>query len=267
MGLQRNAMSHRDRIRRFWLIFLGVCGPGMLMIETTTAETVVAAKVADGLIQIDAVLDEWNLAQFGDAHSIVLTPATASSIGGAVADENDGSATLYAAYDTDNLYLAVEVTDDTTYAAQTGGNIWQNDGVELWIDGANNAGAFPGEADNYQLVVDSNGARQGYRNDDVDALVAVVENAADRDGTNYTLEVRIPLNAITDLDLGAGMGFNITLVDADAAQSAGGWNRLFWQGSVDTDTTAWGDLTFGDALTPVAPIGKLPTTWAHFKRR
>lgn len=138
--------------------------------------------------------------------------------------------------------------------------------MEIWIDGANNAGAFPGEADNYQLVTDSNGALQGYRNANVNALVAVVENAAARDGTNYILEVKIPINAIADLNLNTGMGFNITIVDADAAQNAGGWNRLFWQGSVDTDTNAWGDLTFGDPLTAVELAGKLATTWAQLKR-
>ena len=249
------------------VIILGMALGGMQVIQVATAATIVAPQVADNSIEIDAALDEWHIELLTDDNKITLTPATATGINGTVTDEKDGSAVIYAAYDTENLYLAVMVTDDITYAEQAGDAIWQNDGAELWIDGANNGGTFPGEADNYQLVADSNGALHGYRNTDVAALAAVVENAAVRDGTNYTLEVRIPLAAIANLDLSKGMGFNITIVDADAAQAANGWNRLFWQGTVDTDTTGWGDLNFGDPLTAVESAGKLTTTWAQIKRR
>ena len=117
----------------------------------------------------------------------------------------------------------------------------------------------------YQLVTDSNGATQGYRNThNLNDLVNGVENAAERDGTNYKLEVKIPLQHILQLDLANGIGFNITIVDADAARAAGGWSRLFWQGDVDTDTANWGDLLFGEPLA-VEAHGKLAATWGYLK--
>jgi hypothetical protein len=254
-------------ITPLFVIILGMVLCGMQAIQVATAATVTAPRVADNSIKIDASLDDWHLELLTDDNKITLTPSTASNINGTITDENDGSAVIYVAYDTENLYLGIMVTDDITYAEQTGDTIWQNDNSELWIDGANNAGAFPGEEDNYQLVVDSNGALHGYRNTNVAALAALVENAAARDGTNYTLEVRIPFAGIANLDMSKGMGFNITIVDADAAQNANGWNRLFWQGTVDTNTSDWGDLNFGDPLTAVESAGKLATTWAQIKGR
>ena len=254
-------------ITPLFVIILGMALCGMQVIQVATAATVTAPKVADNSIKIDASLDDWHLDLLTDDNKITLNPSTASNINGTITNEGDGSAAIYVAYDTENLYIGIMVMDDITYAEQKGDAIWQNDNAELWIDGANNAGTFPGEVDNYQLVVDSNGALHGYRNDDVGALVALVENAAARDGTNYTLEVRIPFSGIANLDMSKGMGFNITIVDADAAHSAGGWNRLFWQGTVDTNTSDWGDLIFGDPLTAVEATGKLATTWAQIKGR
>lgn len=248
-------------MRNLLIAAISLCLLAIQIVEADIDGTLVAARVGDNRINIDASLDEWNLDLFGDANRIVLNKETASSMGG----DPDADVVIYALYDSDNLYLGVEVTDDITYAEQAGDTIWQNDGMEIWIDGANNAGAFPGELDNYQLVTDSNGAKQGYRNNEVAALVAVVENAAARDGTNYRLEVKIPLDAIADLDMGKGMGFNITIIDADAAQNAGGWQRLFWQGQTDVDTANWGDLLFGDPLAVVESVKKLTTTWARMK--
>jgi hypothetical protein len=233
-------------------------------VEAIAAAEVVATKISDKAIKVDGALDDWKLHLFADENKIVLTPKTASSIGGVIKDDKDGSAVIHAAYDSKHFYLGVEVTDDKTYGEQKGNTIWQNDGMEIWIDGANNAGVFPGEADNYQVVVDCNGAIHGYRNNAVDKLVAVIENAATRKGTSYTLEVKIPLDAIDGLDQKVGMGFNITIVDADAAQAANGWNRLFWQGNVDVATDAWGDFLFGDALS-VEARNRLVTTWGRLK--
>ena len=246
-------------MRNLLVVVISLCLLAIQMVEADVA-TITAGMVSDNTITIDASLNEWNLSRFGDENKIVLNKDTASSVGG----NPDAEVVIYAAYDSDNLYLGVEVIDDITYAEKTGDTIWQNDGMEIWIDGSNNAGAFPGEEDNFQIVTDSNGAKYGYRNDNVNALVDVVENAAERDGTNYKLEVKIPLDAIVGLDMGNGMGFNITIVDADGAQAAGGWQRLFWQAQTDVDTANWGDLLFGEPVS-VKPMGGLTTTWAQMK--
>jgi hypothetical protein len=266
MKFRANKMVCRKTIKHLLIVMLSLSMLGIQIVDATAAATVVAPKIRDKSIKIDAVLDDWQLKFFADENKIVLTPKTTSHINGAIKDDKDGSAIIYAAYDSQNLYLGAQVTDDKTYAEQKGDAIWQNDCMEIWFDGANNAGPFPGEADNYQVVVDRNGAIHGYRNANVNKLVAQIDNAATRQGTSYTLEVQILLKAIDGLDLKEGMGFNITIVDADAAHAAGGWNRLFWQGNVDVATDTWGDLHFGEALA-VEPQDKLGTTWGKLKNR
>lgn len=248
-------------MRNLLIAAISLCLLAVQIVEADTDGTLVAPRTGDNKIKIDASLGEWNLNLFGDANKIVLNKNTASTMSG----DSEAEVVIYALYDSENLYLGVEVTDDITYAEQPVATIWQNDGMEIWIDGDNNGGTFPGDLDNYQVVVDSNGAKNGYRNDNVAALVEVVENAAVRDGTNYKMEVKIPLDAIAGLDMKNGIGLNITIIDADAALDADGWKRLFWQSEVDTDIANWGDLIFGDPLTSVKPADKLTTTWARVK--
>ncbi|GHV44473.1 hypothetical protein FACS189492_0890 [Clostridia bacterium] len=53
------------------------------------------------------------------------------SFGGAYLGEKDISATFYAAWDNDNLYLAAEVTDDVHYQVEEPGNMWRGDSMQV----------------------------------------------------------------------------------------------------------------------------------------
>jgi hypothetical protein len=62
--------------------------------------------------------------------------------------EADLSATLYATWDAANLYLAVEVMDEITHAAESPQRGWAGDGLQLYFDGwADAAGQRAGDYD------------------------------------------------------------------------------------------------------------------------
>ena len=226
----------------------------------------IVAPQTDASIEIDGKLDEWGLGLFTDEQKIVLTEENGFINTGTIDDDEDFSAVIYALYDEDSLYIAAEVTDDATEDSYSGGNNWQNDCIEIWIDGAGDDGTMTdrggNDPDNYQFNVDVNGFPYVYRNDDAATLLNELESASDVQGTNYTLETRIPFSAIPELDLSRIMGFGVSFVDSDG----GVWNHILWQGEIEHEPTQWGDLEFSLEKLSVEPVGKMPAVWGLIKR-
>ena len=229
---------------------------GLLMSPQTEAD-----------VQIDGKLGEWKVGLFTDEQKIILTKKNGFINSGTISDDDDFSAVIYTMYDNSNLYIAAEVTDDATENGYAGGNNWQNDCIEIWIDGAGDDGTMTdrggNDPDNYQFNVDVNGLPYIYRNDDAAVLLAEMETASDIQGTNYILEVQIPFAAIPELDLNVNriMGLGISFVDSDK----GVWNHILWQGDVENEPTQWGDLEFSLENLSVKPAGKLSATWGMMK--
>jgi len=227
---------------------------------------IVASKTNDR-INIDGDLNDWKLNLFGEENKIVLTKANGFINSGTIDDDDDFSAVIYALYDNDDLYIAAEVTDDATENGYTGGDNWQNDCMEMWIDGAGDDGTMTDtggqDPDNYQFNVDVNGFPYIYRNDNAATLLALMETAATTQGTNYILEIRIPFEAIPELDLSVSriMGFGASFVDSDD----GVWNHILWEGEVENQPAEWGDLEFSLETLSVEPVSKLSTTWGLMK--
>lgn len=232
------------------------------------ADDLIVAPQTSASVNIDGDLGEWKLQLFSEDQKIVLTVDNGFINSGAIDGDDDFSAVIYAMYDNDNLYLAAEVTDDATDNAQTGGSNWQNDCIEIWIDGAGDDGTMTDtgghDPDNYQFNVDVNGFPYIYRTDDAAALLALMETAATTQGTNYILEVRIPFEAIPELDLNASriMGLGISFVDSDN----GVWNHILWSGTAENQPAEWGDLEFSLETLSVEPARKLSATWGLMKR-
>lgn len=230
-------------------------------------EGLIVAPQTDANIKIDGELGEWKLELFTDEQKITLTRKNGFINAGTIDDDKDFSTIVYALYDKDNLYLAAEVNDDANEKAFGGNNNWQNDCIEIWIDGAGDDGTMTdrggNDPDNYQFNVDVNGLPWVYRNDDAQKLLSEMESAAASQGTNYTLEVKIPFSAIPELDLKKSriMGFSISFVDSDK----GVWNHILWQGEVEHEPSTWGDLEFSLEKLAVEPMGKLPVTWGMMK--
>jgi len=227
----------------------------------------IVAPQTSANINIDGELGEWKLQLFSDDQKIILNTDTGFINSGTIDGDDDFSAVIYALYDDDNLYLAAEVTDDAIENGFTGGDNWQNDCIEIWIDGAGDDGTMTDtgghDPDNYQFNVDVNGFPYVYRSDDAATLLAQMETAADTQGTNYTLEVRIPFDAIPELDLNDSriMGLGISFVDSDN----GAWNHILWAGTVENQPAEWGDLEFSLETLSVKPVDKLSATWGLMK--
>ena len=229
---------------------------------------VIIAPMTTADVTIDGNLNEWKLPLFTDEEKIVLTRKSGFINKGKIDGDDDFSAVIYAMYDESNLYLAADVTDDASENGFAGGNNWQNDCIEIWIDGAGDMGTMTdhggNDPDNYQLNVDINGSPFIYRNDDAAKLLPQIETASEVKGTNYRLEVRIPFEAIPELDLNASriMGLGISFVDSDK----GVWNHILWQGEVENDPTQWGKLEFSQDKLAVSAAGKLAVSWARIRK-
>ncbi len=173
-------------------------------------------------------------------------------------------------YDIDLMYMVFMIYDDTyLYIAVTtfdwdwmnavdpsteDGETWNDDSVEIFIDGNHNAvegnvSAHPEEyATGGQFVLTSNGARRDKEagdptfgeGADADWFAAVLENA-NFDGFNY--EFRIKLSKIGNPQKGDTIGFNIAVNDSDTEEGTRD-SQLLWVGEAHNEST-YGDVIFG----------------------
>ena len=183
-------------------------------------------------------------------------------------DGNDLQYNIYAGVDDENLYIAIEVTDDwiETDSAEAGsenGQTWLDDSVEIFIDGDNSN--FPERStDGNPEVIDTGGqfvitANNAYRQAEAgnpgfgpnEAWYAVT----DFTDTGYVAEFRISLAAIGNPQPGDVIGFNVGVNDDD---TGGGSNRqILWEGATHVEAT-YGNLFIG-GRTYVAPKSSTPT--------
>ncbi|NCF93903.1 MAG: hypothetical protein GWQ05_23525 [Verrucomicrobiaceae bacterium] len=173
-------------------------------------------------------------------------------------DDTDLSANLYAGVVGENLYIGVKVTDDdiSTDTASAGSEnemTWQDDSVEIFIDGDNsNFGSRDTTGENPE-VVDSGGqyvitANSAYRHAEAGNprfdpssgwFAETKENEA---GDGYHAEFRIPLSEIGNPQPGEHIGFTVAINDDD-----GGGNTdsvLIWTGLDHVEET-FGNLVVG----------------------
>lgn len=140
-------------------------------------------------------------------------------------DEGQAATTFQTRWDTDHLYVLVDVADSTVDAG---------DKVELYLDDTNaKAGDYqPGDA---HYTVSRDGTVDG------DATAAVSETD---DG--YRVEVALPL--ITPGDVGREVGFDLRITDGSTGEQIS-WSDL--NHGQDTDTSRWGTLHL---IEPVAHV-------------
>lgn len=164
----------------------------------------VIAQVSGTAPVIDNNIDAaWAIAPVSNISNVVL--------GGL---PSDYAGMWRAMYDNTNLYVLVEV-NDATRIADSGANWWEDDGVEIFIDGDNSKGAAYDGLDDFQL---------GFRWND--NTVHTGGNSVTRTtginfrlyatATGYNLEVAIPWSTIgTTPSLGKPMGLEVQINDDD----------------------------------------------------
>ncbi|MBN1553221.1 MAG: DUF5060 domain-containing protein [Phycisphaerae bacterium] len=218
--------------------------PGLLH-----AEDKVLFSMPAKTIQVDGDLKDWDRSA-----PVKLNRGNCFSRNGYVKDDADCSALLYSNFDDENLYFALEARDNELQGPDSGGAIYSNDGVELWLD--NRLDSCHADAnqedDDYQILVSyTTGGKKGpapgfwvHRNPNTVQLFAASEVAAKKTNDGYILEIALPVSGLNGLNAkkGKAAGFNISLVDRHDK----GFNRLLWSGKSEADPRQYGLLVFGN---------------------
>jgi hypothetical protein len=181
-------------------------------------------------------------------------------------DETDIQFNMYAGVFENDLYVAVEVTDDwvvndTAEANSEDGSTWEDDSVEIFIDGDNsnfeerNTAGIPEIVDTGgQFVITTNNARRDKEAGDP----SFGDNAdwyarTDLTDNGYVAEFRISLDAIGNPQPGQVIGFTVGINDDDEISK----RQLTWVGTPHTEST-YGNLFIGER-TYTAPKTASPT--------
>lgn len=249
------------------------------------------ARWTDAPPTIDGILDTEEYRDAIPLHVTLDDPTTPPGIvpGGTpytlpVPDgPEDLSFTIHALYDAENLYVTVDVVDDIViddgpmfsgYEAA-----WEDDDVEIFIDGDNAGNDFQNNKANkegFQLLMDVGGdAVEVFEGMSPPKAPDFWEGAAGLRPNGYVVEFRISLSWIDVIDgegeappgPGSSVGFNITVGDDDnggkgynvgtgaeePADSYGAWdgNSTSWKVNREDD---WGTLYFEPPATSVTPL-------------
>lgn len=222
-------------------------------------------------VVLDGDLNElpW---QYAPWHTIAHDEGT-----GPAPDAKDATCSFAAVADDKWLYVALKVTDDTILTGESfGGDLWNDDSVEVYID-ANHAALGAYEVDDSQITIgasnigaDIEAPELGGTGDgpNTGTHAAVVESA---DG--WIVESAVPLkNNKWDIKPKDGLiiGFNIHFNDDDDGGARD--HKLIWSlKDVDDqswqNTTRFADLKFVQLQYAVEPGGKLSATWGQIKQR
>jgi hypothetical protein len=184
------------------------------------------APVIDGQAE-----DLWSAAGKYDIKNVMYSP---------VSGPNDCSATYKAMWDSDNLYLLVEVTDDSL--KNNGGDYWNNDGIEVFIDSDNSKSTAYGDND-FQFHFDWDKAKPimaEAKHGDIQGVEFVMVTT----GNGYRTEIKFPWSALkAKPSAGVAIGLDIQVNDDDDGGDRD--SKLAWH---CTEDNAWNDpSTFGNA--------------------
>ena len=209
---------------------------------------------------------------------------------------DDLSYTIYAMYDEDNLYIAVDVADD--YVIDDGPDCfgafpWWDDDVEIFVDGdrvGNDITDFfaPGK-EGFQLVMDAGGDAWATPGDaDINAVIDW-EAAPGLRPRGYMVEFRIALSSIDTEDdgdetppgPGSKIGFNVVAGDDDNGSLPYNWGQFdcvywspdeeltdtfgMWDGSATFLEDDWGTLYFDPKWAAKPALSLQPSTWGWVK--
>ncbi len=140
-----------------------------------------------------------------------------------------------ALWDDHNLYVLVQVDD--AQLDKTSVNEYEQDSIEVFVD-QNNEKSFSYQSDDGQYRVNFDNETSFNPSDIAEGFAS----ATSISGTNYTVELKIPLDEITPAN-NTQIGFDVQINDAKdgARQSVAAWNDT--TGTGYQDTSVYGVLT------------------------
>jgi hypothetical protein len=196
-------------------------------ISGTIAPTLTSHKLSS-MVSVDGVLAEpfWNQAQ-----SVVFSNSA----------QSDNRVKTLTLWDDSTLFFAFDVTDANFEAVN--GNLWLDDGVEVYLDTANNK-SLSMDADDVQFIATIN---------DLVSKAGVVSRTL-RTSTGYITEVGIPWSV---LQVTPAHGKRIGLLFANNDRDAGTFHGYDWlnigaSGSYRRPYL-WGELVLGSTLSATVP--------------
>jgi len=162
-------------------------------------------------------------------------------------DPADGSGTWQVLYDEENLYVIVDVTDDSLQ--NDSASSWQDDSVEIYFDGGNTKLTTPLSGDDHQYTF-------GWTADDIQGTNITgytdgIEQAQVTTDTGWRIEIKMPWMSIQGVEPLAGDLIGIDCYyndDDDGGDSREGKMLSF------SDVEGWNDASqWGTAILAVAP--------------
>ncbi|NUU78175.1 endo-1,4-beta-xylanase [Paenibacillus xylanilyticus] len=138
-------------------------------------------------------------------------------------------------WDDDNLYVLVQVRDDQLN--KTNPNVWEQDSVEVFVDGNNGkTSSFQDDDGQYRVNFENLATFNPAE------IAAGFESKVAVSGTNYTVEMKIPFKKVKPAN-NDKIGFDAQINDAKDGNriSVNAWNDASGQGY--QDTSVFGELT------------------------
>jgi hypothetical protein len=248
----------------------------LLLITKVNAEEFDASEVEEfpvlnrggNEIVIDTEFDDWYLA---DDILVMGEDTWEPHQGGSWKNEKDLTAKLRVVYDSGNLYFALEVMDDE-YVAE-GGNPWENDGVQMAIDGTNEDFPPPTGLQNSTTQLYNFSIVDGWKKEAGEFQGdAEIEMRRDKTAKQTLFEWQMPTEIIakkgTELEAGKKIAFAIIVNDSDEnAKGQTGWvgwgNHTIVHGKNTEEMKA---LVLSSEEMAVNANGKLSTLWGKLKQ-
>ncbi len=163
-----------------------------------------------------------------------------SQVGIAPSSPADGSGTWRALWDFENLYVLVQVNDDSLIADSGGGNDkWRDDSVEIYVDGDNTKASSPDENDHQYTFWWGNEVWQepSALHNGAPSIVGI-DYALITTDVGYLLEVKLPWMSIMGKapTPGQEIGFDVWINDDDDGGERD--SQISWY---STDGNGWQD--------------------------
>ena len=196
------------------------------------------AKVSKAAITVDGRIDDWKGIKRIRLREWQKNAAEKPD------DPNDFSAAIAMAYDAENFFLLVDVTDDRHYEPYATGKTWMGDSIQLAFDTAPTGEHNRAEMD--FALTDGGQETVALRPlNTIDA--AAVRYRIRRDGGKTLYEIAFPLAALHAKDHGPGtrLGFSLLVNENDTGAREG---YLRWSDGIGCgkDPEKYGQILFGD---------------------
>jgi hypothetical protein len=224
-----------------------------LMVPATSP---IICRRASTPITIDGQMTDW-----AQAPGVYMDATTAQYVGGVSRGAQDISANVHCVWDDQKLYIFADITDDILIADSS--TIWDDDGVEIALDGNANRGCC--DAYDHQVTVAVDGRIADFG---VVGSIPGVQSAVGIRSGGYVVEVAIPFYWFLPglPTIGTTAGFDWGLNDDDDGGRRD--KHLLWAGSSILNYPAFGNLQLAasgaPATTPTATATATaqPTTTA-----